>query len=229
MNKKRLRIGLTGNIGSGKSTVAKIFELLGVPVYYADERAKALMVNQESVREQIIHHFGAAVYDVALSNDDRTEKKEASVTDFTATLKSKYILNREYLAAQVFNQPEKLAILNGIVHPAVAADSLAWHQAQNTDYTLYEAAITFETGGYKVLDGTIIVTAPAAVRLERVMSRDGSSAVQVKARMDRQWAEERKIALADYRITNDGQQLLVPQVTAIHQQLTRRIASASGS
>ncbi|PHI20988.1 dephospho-CoA kinase [Lewinellaceae bacterium SD302] len=268
MSQSGLRVGLTGNIGSGKSTVAKIFELLNVPVYYADERAKRLMVEREDIRNQITDVFGEEVYSYGLQtrparrqvgrgskagevDDGQTTsveqsndrlKTEISQSDEEpvpstglvpdrADLKSpkSYQLNRAFLAAQVFEYPEKLALLNAIVHPAVAKDSRAWHDLQKAPYTLYEAAITFETGGYKVLDAVILVTAPEATRLNRVMARDGSSSEQVRARMARQWPEEKKLELADHRIENDGQKLLVPQVLAIHDILTKRKASVSGN
>lgn len=214
-----LRIGLTGNIGSGKTTVARIFELLNIPVYYADLNAKKLMTDNEEVRQAIMKAFGPAAYQ---TEDYRSSKV--------------FSLNRQYLADRVFQHPDQLKILNAIVHPAVAADSLRWHKQQKSAYTLYEAAITFETGGYKVLDKVIVVTASKKVRLARVMLRDKSTAEQVEARMQQQWAEEKKIELADYQIVNDGQQLLLPQVLKIHEALkaiapalTKRTPSVSGN
>ncbi|MEM9929562.1 MAG: dephospho-CoA kinase, partial [Bacteroidota bacterium] len=129
-------------------------------------------------------------------------------------------LNRAFLAQQVFNNPAALADLNAIVHPAVAQHALAWHQSQTTAaYTLYEAAITFETGGDKVLDEVIVVTAPVAVRLDRVMHRDGATEQEVRARMDKQWSEEKKVARADFLVKNYANFLLMPQVVDIHSKL----------
>lgn len=207
MKKKVLRVGLTGNIGSGKSTVARLFEQLGVPVYYADQRAKQLMMTNEVLKNAVIAAFGAEAY---VQQADAKGKMS----------QGNYTLNRAFLAEQVFGNDEKLQVLNGLVHPAVAQDALQWHNSQeNVAYTLYEAAITFETGGYKVLDQVIVVSAPEDIRLRRVMQRDGVQAAQVKARMDKQWPENKKIELAKWVIDNSGDQLLMPQVLAVHREL----------
>lgn len=193
------RIGITGNIGSGKSTVASIFSRLGIPIYSADQRAKRLMTESVELREAIIEEFGEAAYSTSPEGD--------------------LSLNRQYLAERVFHDPTALASLNALVHPAVAEDALRWHQEQATPYTLHEAAITFETGGDRALDAVIVVTAPAEVRLQRVMQRDDVKESDVRARMDKQWPEEKKIALADYLIDNSGDRLLLPQVLSVHRQL----------
>lgn len=211
MQSRILRIGLTGNIGSGKSTVARIFECLDIPVYYADQRAKSLMINNEAVREQIIAAFGPESYVDYRSSKLDQEAENAAIE-----------LNRAYLAEKVFNDENQLKVLNAIVHPAVAADALAWHEAQKgVPYTLYEAAITFETGGYKVLDKVIVVTASEATRLQRVINRDNVNEAQVKARMDKQWPEEKKAGMADFLIDNEGTQPLLPQVLEMHRQLVK--------
>ncbi|MEM1359985.1 MAG: dephospho-CoA kinase [Bacteroidota bacterium] len=207
MKKKVLRVGLTGNIGSGKSTVARLFEQLGIPAYYADQRAKQLMVTNEVLRNEITAAFGAEAYVQQPGTNGEMSK-------------GSYTLNRAFLAEQVFGNDQQLQLLNGLVHPAVAQDALQWHNSQeNVAYTLYEAAITFETGGYKVLDKVIVVSAPEEIRLRRVMKRDGVQAAQVKARMDKQWPEARKIEMADFVIDNSGDQLLMSQVLAVHRQL----------
>lgn len=214
MPKTSLRIGLTGNIGSGKTTVARQFERLGVPVYYADARAKALMVEDELLVNKITALFGPAAYSGFQSS------KQKSPVAGSAPADQPRELNRTYLAERVFNRPEELAKLNAIVHPAVAQDALRWHQSfPEVPYTLYEAAISFETGGYKEMDAMIVVTASPELRLNRVMERDGSSASEVEARMERQWPEDKKVAAADYLIFNDGEQLLLPQVLRIDRTL----------
>lgn len=190
-----LKVGITGGIGSGKSSVCKIFEVLGVPVYYADDRAKALMTEDQELVAGLIARFGEDTY----QNGQ---------------------LNRPYLAEKVFNDKEALAALNALVHPAVAKDALKWHQQhQNAPYTIKEAALLFEAGSYKQLDQVIVVTAPKAIRIKRVMQRDGSTQEQVEARMDNQWPEEKKIELADHIIINDGEHELIEQVMKLHQQL----------
>ena len=193
---RTLHFGITGGIGSGKTTVCRIFETLGIPVYYADDEAKALMTTDATLRTQLIDTFGPTTY----------------LPDGT--------LNRPYLADLVFNNPDRLATLNGLVHPAVARHSAAWQATQSgVPYTLKEAALLFETGGEHHLDGVITVTAPEALRLQRVQVRDGVTAEQVRARMARQLPEADKRARADYLIHNDGEQALIPQVLAIHRQL----------
>lgn len=190
------RIGITGGIGSGKTTACQLFETLGIPVYYADDRAKWLMNNDDQLRRQLIEVFGTATY----GTDNQ--------------------LDRAYLAKVVFSDKEKLDILNGIVHPAVRADGIRWDEEhQQTPYTLREAALLYESGIYQLLDQVICVTAPEALRIERVIARDQTTAEAVKDRIDKQWPEEKKVALADYIIHNDGQQSLIHQVYRIHRQL----------
>lgn len=190
------RIGITGGIGSGKTTACRLFEFLGIPVYYADDRAKWLMQNDEKLIDQLKTTFGQEVYD-----------QEGQ-------------LDRAYLAGIVFNDRAKLEQLNGIVHPAVREDGIRWDaQHQNTPYTLREAALLYESGIYQLLDQIITVTAPEALRIQRVMQRDGVDEAAVKARIDKQWPEEKKVALADFIIHNDGEQSLIRQVYQIHQQL----------
>ncbi len=190
-----LKVGITGGIGSGKTTVCKIFEMLGIPVYYADDRAKWLMTNAPEVKKAIIQLFGEKAY-----QDDS--------------------LNRPYIAHIVFNDPDKLQELNGIVHPAVRKDGQDWHLSQkNVPYTLKEAALIFESGSFKDLDKVITVFAPKEVRIERIIARDHISREAVEARIDKQMPEEEKIALADFVIYNDGRQSLIKQVYAIHEQL----------
>jgi dephospho-CoA kinase len=191
-----LKIGITGGIGTGKTTVCAIFQTLGIPIYNADQKAKALMHSDKTLREAIKYTFGAATY----TNENQ--------------------LNTTYLADIVFNDTNKLALLNALVHPAVQHDSDAWHDAQqNVPYTLKEAALLYESGGYRTLDKVIVVTAPMELRINRVLNRDKVNRAAVEARMSKQWTEEEKIKRADFVIYNDGEQLLLPQVLAIHQIL----------
>ena len=190
-----IRIGLTGGIGSGKSTVAKVFEVLGIPVYYADDAGKRLMNENALLKQKIKEYFGAAAY-----------KNE--------------VLDSKYLADIVFKSPEKLALLNSIVHPATIADAEQWMQNQTTPYTIKEAAILFESGAQEHLDYVIGVYAPAPLRIQRTMQRDGITRDEVIARMNKQIDETIKMKLSDFVITNDEQELLIPQVIGLHQKLS---------
>lgn len=196
MAEKRLQVGVTGGIGSGKTTVCRLFEVLGIPVYYADERAKQLMVEDETLVRQIREAFGEEVY----AGDGQ--------------------LNRSYLSDIVFNNPDKLKLLNALVHPAVGRDSRRWHEEQtDAPYTLREAALIFESGSFRQLDKVIAVTAPKELRMERVMRRDQVDREAVEARMKNQMPEEEKVKRADYVIYNDGRHSLIRQVWVIHQAL----------
>ncbi|GAB5554508.1 MAG: dephospho-CoA kinase [Saprospiraceae bacterium] len=190
------KIGITGGIGSGKSTVCKIFEVLGIPVYYADDRAKSLMVQDKALVEAIKKLLGEAAYQA----DGQ--------------------LDRGYVANIIFRDKDKLAALNALVHPAVAKDGESWHFSQkNVPYTLKEAALLFEAGSYKHLDKLICVVAPKAMRLKRVMERDQVEESAVLARMDKQWPQSKKAVLSDFIIYNDGSIPLIPQVLRIHKKL----------
>ncbi len=193
-----LRVGVTGNIGSGKTTVCRIFESMMVPVYYADARAKALMVEDESVQQAILELLGPQAY----------------LPDGS--------LNSAWIAQRVFNNSDLLRQLNEIVHPVVHRDLQAWFTRQEAighPYAIEEAALLFESGAYQLLDKIIVVVAPEPVRLQRVMARDGVSEAQVRARMKAQWPEGVKAGQADYLIVNDGTHPLPEQVARIHQQL----------
>lgn len=189
-----IKIGLTGGIGSGKSTVAKVFEVLGIPVYYADDAGKRLMNEDEELKQKIKTAFSDAAYNNG-------------------------ILNRKYLADIVFKSPQKLALLNSMVHPATIADADRWMQQQTTAYSIKEAAIIFESGAQEYLDYVIGVYAPAPLRILRTMQRDNISREEVIARMNKQIDETIKMRLCDFVIKNDEQELLIPQVIALHQQL----------
>lgn len=189
-----LLVGLTGGIGSGKTTVAKVFETLGVPVYYADEEAKKLMNEDEELRNKIIANFGEAVYEEGL-------------------------LKKEVLGNIVFKDAEKLKILNSLVHPATIAHAESWHKLQTTPYVIKEAAILFESDAWKYIDYSIGVSSPEALRLQRAMMRDHQSAENIQARMQKQMNEEEKMKRCDFVLINDEQQLLLPQILELHKKL----------
>ena len=193
-----LSIGITGNIGAGKTTVCHEFARLGVPVYYADQRAKELMNEDAGLKQLILDDFGAEAY----GPEGR--------------------LDRAHLARLVFHDPAALARLNGYVHPAVARDAREWQQRQTAPYTLHEAAIILEIGSRDRYDALVVVSCPYPVRLQRVQARDGITEADFAARADKQWSDERKEAAADYLIRNDGRQLLLPQILRIDAQLRRQ-------
>ena len=191
-----LRIGITGGIGSGKSIASRLFHALGVPIYDADSRARWVMENDAALRQQLTAAFGPDTYDAAGR------------------------LNRPVLAGTVFSNPALLAQLNGLVHPHVGTDFERWAETQaraGHPYVLKEAALLFEAGSYKQLDRIITVFAPLAVRTARVLRRDPHrSAADVQAIMAKQLSEEEKMARADYVLTNNDVQPLLPQVLALH-------------
>ncbi len=189
-----LKVGITGGIGSGKSTVSKIFEVLGIPVYYADDAARRIMNEDEVLKTAIIKEFGEETY-------------------------TNGALNRSYLAAKVFNDQHQLEKLNALVHPATLRDADDWMKKQNSPYTLKEAALIFESGAQQQLDFVIGVYAPATLRIHRAMKRDAISKEEVTARMDKQMDETIKMKLCDFIITNDEQQAVLPQVLQLHEKL----------
>ncbi|NEU08072.1 dephospho-CoA kinase [Flavihumibacter sp. R14] len=190
----QLKIGITGGIGSGKTTVCKVFELLGVPVFYADAAAKEVMHTDEELMRGIIGAFGA----LSFSNDG--------------------ILNRKYLADIVFSDDKALEMLNALVHPAVFRSFDKWLlKHKQYPYVLKEAALLFESGSYKMCTHSILVKAPERLKIGRVMERDNITEAEVRARMVRQYSDEEKEALADYSILNDERLLLIPQVLKLHE------------
>jgi dephospho-CoA kinase len=188
-----LKIGLTGGMGSGKSTVAKLFETLGIPVYYADDEAKKLMNEDPSIMTLVKKHFGEESY-------------------------KHNILDRSYIASIVFNDSKKLETLNSITHPATIQHASEWMSRQKAPYVIKEAALLFESGANKGLDYTIGIYAPRNLRINRVMERDGSRSEDVIKRMNRQMDEEAKMKLCDFVINNNEQDLVVPQVIALHEK-----------
>lgn len=191
-----LRIGLTGGIGSGKSTVARIFSVLGIPVYDADSSAKRLMAENKNLKGKIIEHFGKESY----HNGQ---------------------LNTKHLAEQVFNDPEKTELLNSIVHPATITDAEEWMKKQKSPYLIKEAALIFESGSNKFFDKIIGVSSPLDLRIERTMKRNKITLSQVMDRINLQMDEEKKMNLCDYIIFNDEQQMLIPQVLQLHEQFLK--------
>ncbi|SEL06187.1 dephospho-CoA kinase [Parapedobacter koreensis] len=195
-----LKIGVTGGIGSGKSTICRIFSVLGIPVFDADREARRLMTADAGLVRAIQAEFGREAY-----------QKDGS-------------LNRAYLAAQVFNDRTKLKQLNALVHPVVIQAGEAWAAEQDAPYTIKEAALLFESGSFKLNHYNILVKAPEAIRIERVIKRDGVTAEQVRSRMAQQWPEAEKESLADEVIFNDGVQAVIPQVLKLdHFFRTQRL------
>lgn len=190
-----MKVGITGGIGSGKSTVCRIFETLGIPVYYADLRAKELMHRDPQVVQALKELFGNDVYD------------------------RQGALRTSMVAAQVFGDEEKLRRLNAIVHPATIRDADEWAARQQAPYVLKEAALMFESASFHSMDWIIGVSAPEALRIRRTVERDGSSPEEVRKRMRNQLDEGIRLRLCDEIIYNDEQQLLIPQVLRIHESL----------
>jgi dephospho-CoA kinase len=189
----RLKIGLTGGIGSGKSTIANIFSIIGIPVFYADIAAKNVMNKDVALKGKIKETFGEAAYE----ND---------------------VLNRKYIADIVFNDPLKLEQLNAMVHPATIAAAQRWMMEQTTPYVIKEAALFFESGSAEGLDYIIGVYAPQHIRIQRVMQRDKVTRKEILSRMNRQINEEMKMRLCDFVIVNDEQTMVIPQVLQLHQK-----------
>jgi dephospho-CoA kinase len=187
-------IGLTGGIGSGKSVVAKIFTTLGIPVFNADEAAKHIMQTSPEMKAKLIEQFGSSIYDASG-------------------------LQKEKLAAIVFNDPFQLQLLNAIVHPVTIQAGKDWAANQTSPYMIKEAALIFESAAADGLFKVIGVTAPLSLRIQRVMQRDGVSKEQVEARMQHQISDTIKMRLCDYVIENNNQQMLIPQVLELDKAI----------
>lgn len=194
-----LRVGITGGIGSGKSTVCSLFAHLGIPVYAADREAKRLMREDPALIASVKAAFGTDSY-------DGTEP------------------NRPFLAKMVFGNPEKLALLNSLVHPAVFRDFERWCGLQHAPYVIKEAAIMFESGSYKQVHEVVAVTAPLELRIQRVMERDGSSREDILKRIQAQMPQEEVVKRAHAVINNDGTHALIHQVMGLHKQFLDKAA-----
>lgn len=187
-------VGLTGGIGSGKTTVAKMFSELGVPVYIADDEAKKITNSSKVIRRKLIQLLGGQAY-----------------IDGS--------MNRKYVAEKIFSNKTLLNAVNAIIHPKVATHFKKWVLRQKANYVIKEAAILFENGGYKECDVVILVTAPKALRLQRVIKRDNATQGEIEQRMDNQWSDIRKKKLADIIIENIEIEKTRQQVQLIHKSL----------
>jgi dephospho-CoA kinase len=191
-----LKVGITGGIGSGKTLVCRVFELLKVPVYYADDEARKLINQHPIIQKQLKDCFGVEIY------------------------LHENALDRKKMAGIVFHDKTALKKLNSIVHPVVRQHFSQWlEQHPNAPYVVQEAAILFESGLYKKLDEVIVVDAPLELRIQRVMQRDQVGREDVLARIQNQMPEKEKMALADFVIHNDGERLLLPQILSVHHRL----------
>jgi dephospho-CoA kinase len=190
-----LKVGITGGIGSGKTTVCKVFELLGIPVFYADDVAKSIMQTDPVLKTALLDTFGENSY-----------TKDG-------------MLNRAYISSIVFNDKQELEKLNSLVHPAVlrAFDNWVLNQHESP-YVIKEAALLYESGGFKMCNKSILVIAPTLIKMNRVKLRDGVSEEDIQLRMNRQFSDEIKIKYADHILNNDEKQLLIPQIIQLHQQ-----------
>lgn len=193
-----LKTGITGGIGSGKSTVCQVFEALGIPVFYADAAAKYLMQKDPFLRAGIIEIFGEEAYRAGL-------------------------LNRNFISKIAFNNKEKLAQLNALTHPAVIAYGEEWMLAQTSPYALKEAALFFETGSNKKMDIMIGVSAPLHLRIQRTMKRENITESQVMERMSKQMNDEEKMKLCDYVIVNDDAHSVIDQVQKLDRLLKEKL------
>jgi dephospho-CoA kinase len=196
-----LKIGVTGGIGVGKSIVCRMFDVLGIPVYDADTRAKWVMQYDQALKRELQEAFGEETY----------------------TLQGQ--LNRTYLASVVFNNQERLNQLNALVHPHVGTDFERWAEANaSAPYLIKEAALMFESESWRQLDEIIVVSAPLDVRLRRLLKRDAHrSEADIKAIIAKQLSEEEKIARAQHVIYNDEKKLIIPQVLALHQEFLSKV------
>ena len=189
-------IGLTGGIGSGKTTVCKVFEKLGIPVYYSDKQAKLLMTSNDQIKSKLVQKFG-----------DQTYIKDE--------------LNRKYIAEQIFNDKENLKFINSVVHPVVRNHFSRWTAEQHSQYVINENAILFESGFHKDTDFIITVVTPENIRIIRVIKRDKTTKEEVKSRIKNQISDEVKIKQSDFIILNNNKNLILPQILKIHKNILR--------
>lgn len=199
MKGRMTKVGVTGGIGSGKSLICQIFEKLGIPVFYADQEAKKLLDEDPKVQEAVIDYFGPDIY-------------------------GENGIKKSLLATKIFNNRDALRTVNSIVHPVVRELFFRWTEENENafPYVIQEAAILFESGGYKDLDFNILIYSPEDLRIKRAAWRDNTDEEHIKARMKHQMNDEEKIEMADAVIYNDESQLVIPQILDIHQQLTRK-------
>lgn len=190
-------VGLTGGIGSGKTTVAQIFKALGVPIFVADEVSKSIIDSDLSLQSELKSLLG---------NDVVKEGK----------------IDRPYMASLIFNDANLLKEANALIHPAVGSAFQQWYLQQDFPYVLREAAILFESGSHKDCEAIVVVSAPEDLRIARVQKRSGESEAQIRARMSKQWPQKKKEELADYLIFNEQKEMLIPQVIKVHEDLIRR-------
>ncbi|WP_111306793.1 dephospho-CoA kinase [Confluentibacter sediminis] len=189
-------VGLTGGIGSGKTTVAKAFHMLGVPIYISDEEAKKLMHTSKIIRKQLLGLFGENAY---VNNE----------------------LNRPFIADIIFKNETYLQKMNAIVHPKVATHFKKWVSKQHTEYVIKEAAILFENNGYKQCDFVITVTAPKDVKIERLLTRNPTTREKIETVMNNQWPDEDKVKLSDFVIENIDLEDTKEQVLKIHHEILK--------
>lgn len=191
-----IRVGLTGGIGSGKTTVGRVFRAMGIPVFEADAEGRRLMAHDTSLQRSIVERFGAAVV-----NENG--------------------IDRAALAGIVFQDTEALQDLNALIHPAVRAAFDRWAREQRAPYVMMEAAVLAESGGHRTLDAIVVVSAPEPIRIRRVMQRDGVPEEAVRARLANQVSEAERLAIADHMIHNDDSRLVIPQVLEVHAALLK--------
>lgn len=189
-----IKVGLTGGIGSGKTTVATIFKTLGIPIYEADKEARRLMETNNEIISALIQKYGQEIY---INNK----------------------LNKTLLSEIIFKNSDQLKHVNQIVHPVVRDDFMRWSEEQKAPYVIEEAAILFESGSDSVMDFVITVTAPESTRIERVKERDNLDKKQIIARINNQLPEETKVSWADFVIYNDNEQLIIPQIIEIDKKI----------
>lgn len=190
-----LKIGITGGIGSGKSTVCQIFKILGIPVFEADAVAKNLLNSNAGIRKGLIEMFGREIY----GSNNR--------------------VNRKMLANLIFNDNLLLEKVNQLVHPEVRNEFTNWIKGRNSEYVIHEAAILFESGFFNMMDYNLLISAPEEMRIERVIKRENITPEMVRERMARQWTDEEKRKLATLEIVNNHKTLIIPQILEIDKNL----------
>jgi dephospho-CoA kinase len=195
---KQFKIGITGGIGTGKSTVSKILIALGYPVYFSDDRAKWLMENNQQLVADLTRLIGDETYIAGK-------------------------LNRSFIAEKLFSNSQLRAKINQLVHPVVRHDFNVWADSQQAPLLFQESALIVETGAYQLFDALIVVTAPLEQRIKRIQKRDGISINEINLRLTNQLAESEKIAVADYVISNDDHQPIVFQTQKIVEELLKQI------